>query len=146
FGCVREFEMPRSQDFKIRIADLAIVTVTASIRFHIVDTDNKPGLGAEYSLSGANVIFLERPEVLRIANATSYRSFRTSKATRVTDFQSAVLQTGFGVGLTNPFGPVPKPKIILKFKDEDGFTREVQSDIDMNNKEGTLSRSIKGSL
>jgi hypothetical protein len=151
FGCVREFEMSRSNNFKIRIADLSIVTASlgisiASIRFQIVDTDAQPGLGAEYTLSGGNNIFLERPEILRIVDNTSYRPFRTIQATRVTDFQSAVLQTGFGASLANPLGPLPKPKLSLTFKDQNGVAQSVQTDIDMNGKEGTLSRSITGSL
>jgi hypothetical protein len=144
FGCIREFEMPRSQAFKIRIASMAIVTAGVSATFHIVDTQRE--LGAVYSFVGVNEIVVLSIEAVNIRDKTAYRPFPTSKETRVTDFQSAVLRTGFGVSIANPTGPVPKPTITLTFKDKDGFLLQATSEIDMKGKEGAGSRIIKGSL
>lgn len=149
FGCVREFEIGRSQNFKIRIIDLEIVTVsigvkTARIFFQIVDEDLN--LGAEYHFFGADGIFLERVEATFIRKNTNFRRFRTLAPTRLTDFQSATLQTGFGASLANPLGPLPSPIVSLTFKDKDGVAGQVRSSIDMDNQEGDKSRFIKGTL
>lgn len=148
FGCVREFEVPRSKNFKIRITDLSINSLSisvkrASITFQIVDTDG--GLGAQYDFTGADVVILGPFEETELRNATKYVSFTTPAATRVTDFQSATFKTGLAT-LQNPLGPVPKPTITLVFNDEQGTRRDVQSVIDMGGKEGNLSRLLKGSL
>lgn len=149
FGCLREPDIERSQAFKIRITDLQIVSLalgakTASASLQIVDEGLN--LGAEYTFRGVELLFLERPEETFIRKSTGFRAFRTAVATRVTDFQSANLQTGFGTGLKNPLGPLPRPVISLTFKDKDGASQQVQSSIDMDGKEGTLSRFIKGTL
>jgi outer membrane protein OmpA-like peptidoglycan-associated protein len=148
FGCLREFEVPRSQNFKIRITDLEITSLTigvkrASITFQIVDTDG--GLGAEYGFSGADLVLLGPIEETFIRDRTKFVSFTTPAATRITDFQSATLKTGLAAS-QNLLGPLPKPTITLVFNDENGTPREVQSPIDMSGKEGTLSRLIKGKL
>lgn len=146
FGCVRAFEVPRSQRFKIRITDLDIDSVLgasiASIDFQIVDEEND--LGAKYSLLGADTIPGVVDAVVIRAN-TNFTSFQTIRPTRVTDFLSIVLRTGLRTSndLTKP---LPRPSVSLIFKDADGLEQLAVTDIDMNDQQGSGKREIRGRL
>jgi hypothetical protein len=117
--CVREFEMPRSQIFSVRLENVSsfgVLVKPLQIVFSIRDDQNR--LEAKYTLSGAN--FGTVPDAALSNDPKQFRSFRTDSETRVTEFQSAVITTG-----------VKTPTIAFTYRDKDGKTRRAQSDLDL---------------
>ncbi len=132
FSCVREFEMPRSQDFSVRLESInsnGMIVKPIMMIFLIRDNSNK--LEAQYTLQGANIGGL--PDIINRNQPTQFRPFRTTRPTRVTEFQSALITTKLG----------SPPSIELTYRDENGNTLPVKSEIDLGDIPNNV-RIIKG--
>jgi hypothetical protein len=135
FSCVREFEMPRSQDFSVRLESVSSIGVLLKpIMVIFLIRDNSNRLEAQYTLQGVNVGSL--PDLIIKNQPTQFRSFRTDRPTRVTEFKSAVITTKLG----------SPPSIKFTYRDENGNMLPANSEIDFGDIKNSPPRVITGLL
>jgi hypothetical protein len=129
-SCVREFEMPRSMVFSVRLDSTVTVGNGAQILFSIRDDVNR--LEARYRMFAAN---FGVPDAGLDSSETQLRSFSTSPfPTRVTEF------TGARITVL----PDKPATISFNFPSDDGKIHSVKSDLDLGGQLSNTPRVIVG--